>query len=305
LIDMEPRLAQAAGESVPIVLAVAEGLSLWAMAQAKQLEEVLLALVSAVSQKVSNDPRERTTVTIACAPDLLIELTDQATLKPGVYARLTVHGNGRGVPEDERAAIFESFLGKDPDSSLGPALARAYSIVREWGGDIAFASEPSRGVTFTVFLPYCEPPAKEPLRHPIEQAAEPAAQPAAEAPPAPTILVVEDEAGIRGLVRKILRREGYNVLEAGNGEEAIAIAAAQRVPVDLLVTDVMLPGVGGRELAERIREALPDVKVLYVSGYTDDADVLAAKFPPGARFLQKPFTLSVLVGQVRASLEDQ
>jgi DNA-binding response OmpR family regulator len=114
--------------------------------------------------------------------------------------------------------------------------------------------------------------------------------------------VVEDEAGIRGLVRKILKREGYNVLEAGNGEEAIAIAAAQRVPVDLLVTDVMLPGVGGRELAERIREALPDV---YVSGYTDDADVLAAKFPPGARFLQKPFTLSVLVGQVRASLEDQ
>jgi two-component system cell cycle sensor histidine kinase/response regulator CckA len=302
LIDMEPRLAQAAGESVAV--AVAEGMSLWVMAHSKQLEEVLLALVSAVSRNVRSDARERNRVTIACAPDLLIELTDHATFKPGAYARLTVHGTGRGVPEDEHAAIFESFLAKDPDSSPGPALARAYWIVREWGGDIAFASEPLRGVTFTIFLPYCEPPAKEPLR-PIEQAVEPAAQPAPEAPPAPTILVVEDEAGIRGLVRKILKREGYNVLEAGNGEEAIAIAAAQRVPVDLLVTDVMLPGVGGRELAERIREALPDVKVLYVSGYTDDADVLAAKFPPGARFLQKPFTLSVLVGQVRASLEDQ
>ena len=306
LINMEPRLAETAGESTAVALAVAEGTSMWAMAHPKQLEGVLLALVSGVRNDGHEDARERTRVTIACAADLLIEMTDQATLKPGAYARVTIHHNGRGLDDDAQAAIFESFLAKDPDSSAGPALARAYSIVREWGGDIAFASEPFRGSTFTLFLPYCEPPVKDANveEKPAAHAAEPAAQPTVEAPPAPTILVVEDEAGIRGLVRKILKREGYNVLEAGTGEEAIAIAAAQQSPVDLLVTDVMLPGMGGRELAERIRGALPKVKVLYVSGYTDDAEVLAAKFPPGARFLQKPFTLSVLVGQVRASLTE-
>ena len=116
-------------------------------------------------------------------------------------------------------------------------------------------------------------------------------------------MIVEDEAGIRALVRKILKREGYEVLEAGNAEDALAMVAAQGTEVRLLLTDVVLPGMGGRELAQKMIASVPGVKVLYVSGYSDDEDVLAARFPPGARFLQKPFTLSALVGKVREALE--
>jgi DNA-binding response OmpR family regulator len=118
-----------------------------------------------------------------------------------------------------------------------------------------------------------------------------------------TILLVEDEAGIRALVRKILKRERYNVLEAGSAEEASTVAGAYDGRIDLLLTDVMLPGMGGRDLAEGLRESLPNLSVLYVSGFTDDEGVRAGGFPPGSKFLQKPFTLSALVAKVRESLE--
>ena len=196
--------------------------------------------------------------------------------------------------------MFEGFLSKQGDKTPGTALARAYAIVREWGGDIAFFSEPFRGATFLVYLQHCAA---------LEEAG-PATrekvQPVAVEPPVETlretILLVEDEAGIRALVRKILRRENYNVLEAGSAEEALVMAAAARERIDLLVTDVMLPGASGRGLAERIRETRPDLKVLYISGYTDDDAVRTGAIPQGSRFLQKPFTLGALVGKVKESL---
>jgi hypothetical protein len=140
--------------------------------------------------------------------------------------------------------------------------------------------------------------------------AEPAPEPAVETPvPEPaveivreTILLVEDEAGIRALVRKILRREHYNVLEAGSADEALAMAASAPGRIDLLVTDVRLPAASGRELAERIRETRDDLKVLYISGYTDDDAVRSGAIPPGSKFLQKPFTLGALVSKVKESL---
>jgi len=113
---------------------------------------------------------------------------------------------------------------------------------------------------------------------------------------------VEDEPGIRGLVRKILRREGYEVLEAGTAEEATAIASDHAEPIDLLLTDVMLPGMGGRGLAEQIGAEHADLKVVYISGFTEDETVRAGQFPPGSKFLQKPFTLSALVSTVREAL---
>ena len=203
-----------------------------------------------------------------------------------------------------------------------PAAVRAYLNLRQWGGDILYASHPEQGTSFTVYLPYAEPPYVEPLpEEPLDAETEteadaplaPAIEPfpvepepiPAEPEPEPTlatILVVEDEPGIRGLVRKILRREHYEVLEAGSGEEALTEAAAQDIAIDLLLTDVMLPGVGGRELAEALTAIHPDLKVVYVSGFTDDEGVRAGQFPPGSKFLQKPFTLSALVGVVREAL---
>lgn len=301
LMEMEKRIAESAGDSVAIDFATVAD-PVWGMCDPRQFEEMILALVSSLR----DDARDRTRISIACEGDLLSERAAHATLKPGAYARVIVGDNGRDMEPGAQVKVFEAFLARDPDASAGPGLARAYATVREWGGDLSFSSAPSQGSTFTIFLPHCEAPATEAAKDHSPPVVAVTTEPAvAEPEPAlgPTILIVEDEAGIRALVRKILKREGYEVLEAGNGEEALSMVAAHGSNVQLLLTDVVLPGMGGRELAEKMVASVPDVKVLYVSGYTDDEDVLAAKFPPGAHFLQKPFTLSALVGKVREALE--
>jgi len=323
LASTEERIAKAAGENVTVEIA-GSGAPVWGSADPAQLEEIVLALVASARE----DAQERSRVTIGWEIDTIAERVAEATLKPGRYARITIHDNGRGLDAAKRAAIFESVLaGKDPDKSAGPGLARAYAIVREWNGDIAFGSDPFRGSTFMVYLPYVppEPPPVEipPAEVPMEAAAaveqvgelvvEPVAEPMVE-PPAPlppalpmreTILLVEDEAGIRALVRKILSRERYRILEAATGEEALGIAQTYADPIHLLLTDVMLPGMGGRYVAEALRSKLPELRVVYVSGYTDDEAVRAGWFPPGSLFLEKPFTLSALVNKVRESLDTQ
>ncbi len=307
IAGIEDKIAHAAGEGVALgIAAAAEGV--WAMADPIQLEEIILALVSSARE----DAHERSRVVIGWEIDTLTEQMPEATLKPGMYARILITDDGRGADAAGRMTIFESVLaGKDPAKSAGPGLARAYSIVREWEGDIAFASEPFRGSTFMLYLPYVppEPPPVEILAAsvaPSEPAAEPAPAPVEVTPvepPRETILLVEDEAGIRALVRKILRRERYQVLEAGSGEEALAIAQSHEGAVQLLMTDVMLPGIGGRDLAEALAKSRPELRVLYISGYTDDEGVRLGWFPPGSRFLQKPFTLGALVNNVRETLD--
>jgi hypothetical protein len=168
-----------------------------------------------------------------------------------------------------------------PAAATGLALARAYSIVHQWGGDIAFSSEPGQGSTFAIYLPLVEPEGGQ---------AEPRTKEAA------TILVVDDETGIRELIRRILLRERYRVLESGSAEQALNIAQGQSI--DLLITDVMLPGIHGPELARRMQQTAPRLKTLFISGYTGEENV-----PAGARFLAKPFTLGALLEKVRAALE--
>ena len=285
-VDVTRKLSQLAEKIavIPVTQAV------WALADPDQLEEVILALVSAARA------REQSRVTVACDVETIAESVASATLRPGVYARILIHGDGPGPEPEKRAALFESFLtAKDPEKGAGPALARAYAIVREWGGDIAFSSEPSQGSTFTVYLRHSA--AESEAEAPEEPRANTGAGAGGE-----TILLVEDEPGIRGLVRKILQQEQYHVLEASSAEEALKIAAAHKGAIHLLLTDFMLPGMTGRDLAERMHAASPKLKVLYVSGYTDDESVRGGVFPPGSRFLQKPFTLSGLVGKVREAL---
>ena len=292
LAAMEERIAQAAGEGCAVHLGAAE--TVCALVERTQLEEIILALIS----RDREDARERSHVSIGCDIDTIAEHLPGMTLAPGQYTLLTIHDDGQGLNQASRATVFEGFLSKPGEKASGPALARAYAIVREWGGDIAFFSEPFRGSTFLVYLPHCAPPA--------EVVPEPAVEPPPPEPPVEivreTILLVEDEAGIRALVRKILRRENYNVLEAGSAEEALAIASAPG-RIDLLVTDVTLPAASGRELAERIRETRQDLKVLYISGYLPMTDaVRTGAIPPGSKFLQKPFTLGALVSKVKESL---
>jgi signal transduction histidine kinase len=300
LSRMEEKIAHAAGEGC--AAHVTPGDAVWALADEVQLEEIVLALVSHDRE----DARERSHIAIGCETDTIAEHLPGTTLAPGTYTRLAIHDDGRGLDRANGDAVFEGFLSKQGEKSAGPALARAYAIVREWGGDIAFFSEPFRGSTFLIYLPhYAAPPVETPAPV-VEAAPEPVVEtPVAEVPAEivrETILLVEDEAGIRALVRKILRREHYSVLEAGSAEEAMSMAAAAPGKIDLLVTDVRLPSASGRDLAEKIRETRHDLKVLYISGYTDDDAVRSGAIPPGSKFLQKPFTLGALVGKVKESL---
>jgi len=275
--------------------------AIWTLADRDQLEEAIAALAAFAVENTS----EVSKLTVTCHTSEITERIQASTLTPGIYARLDVHAAGHG----SRSAVgaFESILpSKDPHKAAAGAVSRAYLNVRQWGGDIAFESNAAHGSSFTVYLPYAEAPYAEPA-FTEPPAAETPAPPVEPKPPEPeplfgAILIVEDEPGIRGLVRKILRRERYDVLEAGSGEEALQAAAAHGHGIDLLLTDVMLPGIGGRELAESLSATQPDLKVVYISGFTDDERVRAGDFPPGSRFLQKPFTLSALVGAVKEAL---
>jgi hypothetical protein len=257
----------------------------WAMANQQQLEEILPVLVSIMKE-------DRTPIVVTCDTAAITEHIADASLAPATYARVTVAASGFVMEAEKRKVIFESFLHKTSGRSMGAALARAYALVREWGGELGFESEASRGSVFTMYLPLAEPEAetKTAAARPADAQRE-------------TILVVDDEAGIRSLIAKILRREHYRVLEAGTATEAAAIAATHVGAIQLLVTDVMLPDRNGRQLAEGLVQALPKLKVLYISGFTDDESVRAGTFPPGARFLQKPFTLGALIGIVRETLD--
>jgi two-component system cell cycle sensor histidine kinase/response regulator CckA len=295
---LEEKIIQAAGEGCSVQFNLGD--AVWAMAEEKQLEEIVLALISHDRE----DALERSHVSIACEVDTVTEHVPGTALDGGTFVRLTIHDDGRGLDRANRDAVFEKFLAKQGDKTTGPALARAYTIVREWGGDIAFSSEPFHGSSFLVYLPQHIARAENPPEAVADGAAGPVIEPVADAPEIvrETVLLVEDEPGIRALVRKILRRENYNVLEAGNAEEARAMAEAAPGRIDLLITDVMLPAASGRDLAEHIRETRADIKVLYISGYTDDDAVRSGAVPPGSKFLQKPFTLGALVSKVKEAL---
>jgi two-component system, cell cycle sensor histidine kinase and response regulator CckA len=268
-------------------------------AEASQLEHVLTAIVERARQGMHAGQK------IALQTSRL-EITEDlrrpnAPLQPAAYAVISIIAPAQPLDAEAKAALFECSLpGKEPWDDVAATLSRAYGVVRQWGGDISVSNAPHTAAVFRIFLPRVEPPAgvaAEPV-----VATEP--PPPAPEPPAPlaTILVVEDEAGIRALVRKILRRQGYQVLEAANGQDALALCRDQGQRVELLITDVLMPQMGGRELVERLETQGHDMKVLYVSGYTDDTAIYSGELPPGTAFLQKPFTLGSLLDKVKEVL---
>jgi PAS domain S-box-containing protein len=266
-------------------------------ADASQLEQIIAAIVERLRQIERGKGRIRVeTSRLDVRED---QKRPDAPLQPGHYGVITISASGRPYDGDLRSHLFESVLsGKEPSGDSGSAISRAYGTIRQWGGDIAVSNEPAEGPVINVFLSRIE--------EAIEIQTEPKGVEAAPAEEAvsqlETILVVEDEAGIRALVRKILRRQGYEVLEAQNGDEALAICREHPGPIQLLITDVIMPELGGRELVDRFHELRADAKVLYVSGYTDDASIYSGKFPPGTAFLQKPFTLGALLSKVKEVL---
>jgi PAS domain S-box-containing protein len=216
-------------------------------------------------------------------------------VQPGSYVMLAISDTGTGMSEEIKARIFEPFFTtKEKGKGTGLGLSTVYGIVKQSGGNIWVYSEPGRGTSFKVYLQQFEA-TSDPLEKPVPELV---AQGGSE-----TILLVEDEDVVRGLARKILEQSGYSVLDARNGADAIRISGEHSDPIHLLLTDVVMPELSGKEIAERLTLQRPGTRVLFMSGYTDQAIVHHGVVDADVEFIQKPFTPGALARKVRAVLD--
>jgi len=215
--------------------------------------------------------------------------------EPGHYVMLAVSDTGTGMDKEIQSHIFEPFFTtKGADKGTGLGLSTVYGIVKQNNGVIWVYSEPGQGSTFKVYLPKAKGDAasEKKEQHPVTALGG-----------SETILIVEDEDSLRRLSQRTLQQHGYSVLEAENGEDALRVSEAYAGSIDLLLTDVVMPGMGGKETAKRLQSLYPRMKVLYMSGYTDNSIVHHGVLADGVNFLQKPFSPEALARKIREILD--
>ncbi|MEZ5290928.1 MAG: PAS domain-containing protein [Vicinamibacterales bacterium] len=270
------------------------GTAVWPVeADPDQLEQVLTNLCLNARDAIADVGHVTvTTENVTLSPE---DCAGHPEFVPGDFVRLTVADDGRGMSEETLRLAFEPFFStKDASESAGLGLATVLGIVKQCGGFVTATSAPGEGATFHVYLP------RTARRRP-------APPPPADAPAAPsvgteTVLLVEDEASVLRLERRALEKLGYTVIAADGPEKALRLAAEAPGPIHLLITDVVMPGMNGRELARRLRGAAPDLRVLFVSGYAD-TEVADDRVPARDGFLLKPFTLGGLASRIREVLD--
>jgi PAS domain S-box-containing protein len=288
----EKLLNRLIGEDVALVTTLTSD-HLAVMIDPGQLEQVIMNL--AVNSRDSMPTGGKLTLETSVEKMDAEYARDHWPATPGDFAMLAVSDTGSGMDEATRARIFEPFFTtKEIGKGTGLGLATVYGIVKQSNGFIWVYSEPDQGTTFKIYLPLVDRPAA----HYGGQC---------EVTPLPTgtetILLAEDAAAVRVAARQILERAGYTVLEAPTGKDALMIASKRQAPIHLLLTDVVMPEIGGRELAEQFAEFRPASKVLYMSGYTDDAVVRHGLLRSGIAYLQKPFSPDTLARKVREVLD--
>jgi len=238
----------------------------------------------------------RTASIVVTAEPALDALDAIAQLPPGRYLVLTAHDDGIGMDGATRERVFEPFFTTKPaGKGTGLGLATVYGIVQQSGGQIKVESEPGAGTTFTIYLPQVDAPL---------DLARPPSTVVRHARPAETVLVVEDEKIVRELVCAVLSEQGYDVICAAGGEPALRLAREHPRPVDLLLTDIIMPHMSGQEVAHALHREQPHAKVLFVSGYTDEILSDTVSDPTELRFLEKPFTPESLCRKVREVLDE-
>ncbi|MGE3578344.1 MAG: MEDS domain-containing protein [Vicinamibacterales bacterium] len=288
--DAEKMLRRFIGEDIHLVTTLDPGIGS-VRADPGQLEQALLNLaVNARDAMPQGGRLAIETRNVVLGEDA----RPHADVRPGRYVMLTVTDTGVGMTDEVKRHLFEPFFTtKEPGRGTGLGLAVVHGIVRQSGGAVEVHSEPGVGTSFKIYLPR------------VEQTA-PSGKSWQDLGPAPrgteTLLLVEDEDAVRALARFSLRQCGHTVLEASHGEEAIRVATDHRETIHLLVTDVVMPGMGGRVLAERLLSLHPEMKVLYLSGYTDDAVVRHGILHEEVNFLQKPLSPAALAHRVREVL---
>lgn len=284
IADMEPLLHRVMGEEVELAAVQAAGL--WAVRLPPgQLEEAFLALAVDACGAMGGEG----TLEVETANARLDETGARRSpgAIPGDYVRLSLSDTGRGVGEAVKAVV----RGQGTREGLG--LRLAYEVAERAGGRVEIAERPGGGMTVRLFLPRADAPVA-----PVEAGDAAGLQTGSE-----TILIVEDEKSLMSVAHRVLTRLGYSVVTASSGEAALKQAQAHPDPIHLLLTDLILPGVDGATLSKRMRAQRPDLKVLFMSGYSEEALRLRGAVEPGFVLLEKPFTLEGLAAKVRAVLD--
>ena len=287
-------LTRMIGEDIDLVMVPAT--NLWSVrADAGQIDQVIMNLaVNARDAMPSGGKLTIETSNITLDEDYA---RFHAPLRPGEYVMIAISDTGAGMDGETQSHIFEPFFTTKGTKGTGLGLSTVYGIIKQSGGYIWVYSEVAKGTTFKIYLPR------------VAASGEPATQVAAPVdyrkvePGTETILLVEDEANLRYLARQYLEKQGYRVIEAADGAVAMQIAVAHEATIHLLLTDVIMPGMNGRELAQRISEIRPNVKILYMSGYTENVIGHNGMLDAGVRLLQKPFNLRDLKSKVREVLD--
>jgi two-component system cell cycle sensor histidine kinase/response regulator CckA len=293
VVDMEKILRRLIGEDIALEVSSAPDLGL-IKADRSQIEQVILNL--AVNARDAMPEGGRLTIETANIEMDAGYAHPPEVLSPGKYVMLAVTDSGCGMDAETQAHIFEPFFTtKEKGKGTGLGLATVYGIVKQSGGYIWVYSEPGRGTSFKVYLPQIEEERPESGRD--RGSVTPALLRGSE-----TILLVEDEKGVRELAREYLEMSGYTVIEAEDGHAALELTGMHDGPIHLLMTDVVMPGISGRELADRVTKIHPGIKVLYMSGYTDQSVVHHGILETDAVLLQKPFTLIALLSKLREIL---
>ncbi|HXB54633.1 MAG TPA: response regulator [Vicinamibacteria bacterium] len=289
--EMEKMLRRLIGEDIQLITVLDESLGR-VQADPGQIEQVLMNL--AVNARDAMPRGGRLTIETANVDLDAAYARSRPGVKPGPHVMLAVSDTGHGMDQEVLAQVFEPFFTtKEAGKGTGLGLATVHGIVSQSAGHIFVYSEPEHGTTFKVYLPRTQE------AETVVKAAPAKAEPERGSE---TILLVEDEESLRSLVRECLEASGYTVVEARHPGHALEIAQAHAVHIHLLITDVVMPGMSGSELAARLVGSHREMKVLYMSGYTDDAVVLHGVLAANAAFLQKPFTMEALARKVREVL---
>jgi PAS domain S-box-containing protein len=290
--DMHKMLTRLIGENIKLATRLETDLGS-VKADPCQVEQIIVNLVVNARDAMPRGGR----VTIETANVTLDnqDASKHVSVKPGEYVMLAVSDIGSGMDQETQARIFEPFFTtKEVGKGTGLGLSTVYGIVKQSGGNIWVYSEQGLGTVFKVYLPRIDDATASTIAKQSQETNEPRGT--------ETILLVEDEEVVRGLTRKILMQAGYSVLDAKGGDEAIRLCQAHAGPIDLLLTDVVMPEISGKEVADRLLELRPSIRVLYMSGYTDEAIVQHGVLDANVKFIQKPFTWVGLTRKVREVL---